>query len=914
MIRKYITDLIVIVIVTTGIIAIGGWFADIEKINPFISSIATAKFNTSLCLILSAIALYIINRKNKSRLLISLCTSCTVIVAVIAGITVVEYLTGLKLGIAQVISSRSSGDANPGRIELVACIMFLMTSVILFQLRNSKIPVLAQVLLPLLFFAAVFIAFNYISGLGYLESMPFAVNTALTTAAGIMALCIGIYYSRPLNTLNLGFEKRIAGYFAITMFLLGIVFFSFSTNNRKLIAGVQMVDHTKDVLFKTATVLNEAQDIETATRGYLITGKEEFLEPFNRSSVSIIKTIGEVKALTQDNGLQGIRADTLLSLAYQNINLRKSLISFKGSGYVEPIFTIMSIGAEKALMDSLRKVIMHIQTAEEKLLRDRREESANTIQGSVRTIAVIQVLVFLMLIFVFVIIYKNIKSRNLAEAALRKSERFAGSVINNAASIISVRDLNGRYILLNKAAQQLLNTTQEKAYGKSPEDFFPNGITQTSRYFDEEVIREGRPTEHEAEVNFASGTRHYIVVRFPLYDESDNIYALGSMSTEITAIKQAQAIVEDANKRQQLILNGIQKLMEASLDIICVLNEEGKIIQISESSRRLLGYNADELIGTDFNDYIAPEDHRHGEALKAEVMEGRAINDFENRFLKKDGGYISLLTTAIWSKESRNYYVILKDATEKKMTARQLTQLNETLQKRAAELQASNVELERFAYVASHDLQEPLRMVSSFLQLLEKKLHDTLDDTGRKYIDFAIDGAERMKVLIQDLLQYSRVGTSKELMVDVNLEDVIKSVQALYSLAIAETGTTLTIEPLPVIKAEKAQMQQLFQNLIGNAIKYSKPGPPRIVVGCEDKHDFWQFYVKDHGIGINPKFFDKIFIIFQRLHNKTEYTGTGIGLAICKKIVERHGGAIWVESEPGKGSVFFIRLPKHQIG
>jgi PAS domain S-box-containing protein len=784
MIRNYITNFIVVVVITVGIIAIGGWFSDLGKVRPILASISSTKFNTAICLIFSAIALFVSDRQNKSKYVSRAGTACACAVLIIASLTILEYITGIKLGFDQVIINDLGGDANPGRIELSACLMFLIVGLILLKLEQSTSLILVQILLPLVFFVAVFITFNYISGLSYLESMPFAVNTALTTSLSIMALSIGIFNSRPLSGIQFSFEKKMAAYFGVTILLLGIVFFSFSANNQKLIASSKLIDHTKDVLLRTSMVLNEAQDVENGARGFLITGREDFLEPYNKGAVNIFKNIEEVKRLTKSNADQQRRVDTLLSLAKQNILLRKSLIDFKKGGFIQPLYATVLIGAEKKLMDRLRQSIADIQQAEETSLQQRNLDNAETAQGSQRTIASLQILVLLILIAMFLIIYRNTMSRNSAEAALRKSER-----------------------------------------------------------------------------------------------------------------------------QQQIMLNGIQDLMEASLDIICLLDEQGRFVQISANCERLLGYTPDELAGRHYSELLVPEEKTASVEREAVIKDGATIRDSENRYLRKDGRIISLLATAIWSPENHTFFSILKDATEKQMTARQLTELNEILKKRAAELQASNIELERFAYVASHDLQEPLRMVTSFLQLLEKKLEGSLDDTSKKYIYFAIDGAERMKILIQDLLQYSRIGTSKEIVEDVDCNVIMESVKNIYTLAILETRADLIVHPLPVIQAEKGQIHQLFQNLVGNAIKYS-PDPPRIEVGYRDEPEYWQFYVKDQGIGINQKFFDKIFVIFQRLHNKSEFTGTGIGLAICKKIVERHGGNIWVESEQGKGSTFFIRLPK----
>jgi light-regulated signal transduction histidine kinase (bacteriophytochrome) len=236
----------------------------------------------------------------------------------------------------------------------------------------------------------------------------------------------------------------------------------------------------------------------------------------------------------------------------------------------------------------------------------------------------------------------------------------------------------------------------------------------------------------------------------------------------------------------------------------------------------------------------------------------------------------------------------------------------EDLRKLNKRLTESNKELEQFAYVASHDLQEPLRMVSSFLQLLEKKYKTQLDDTAHQYIHFAVDGSERMKTLINDLLKFSRVGTTVEENSEVDCNLLLKGVIKVFEQKINENDAKIRVNELPVIKGNRTQLEQLFQNLIGNALKYRGKESPCIEIGANDEGSGWVFHVKDNGIGIEKKFYDKVFVIFQRLHGKNEYGGTGIGLAICKKIVERHGGKIWIESEPGNGTTFYFSFPKPQ--
>lgn len=250
------------------------------------------------------------------------------------------------------------------------------------------------------------------------------------------------------------------------------------------------------------------------------------------------------------------------------------------------------------------------------------------------------------------------------------------------------------------------------------------------------------------------------------------------------------------------------------------------------------------------------------------------------------------------------------DITLRKQNEDLVLQQRNNLEKRAKELLESNAELERFAYVASHDLQEPLRMVSSFLQLLNKRYKDKLDQKAHEYIAYAVDGAERMKRLILDLLEYSRVNSSVIAKEDVDVNEVINDLRLTYKNLLLETNGTINSEKLPLVKGNKTQILQLFQNLIGNAFKYRSEKPPVIDISCKEDNSSYRFSVSDNGIGIDPKFFQKIFIIFQRLHQREQYSGTGIGLAICKKIIEKHGGKIWVNSTPGQGSTFYFTLPK----
>ena len=252
------------------------------------------------------------------------------------------------------------------------------------------------------------------------------------------------------------------------------------------------------------------------------------------------------------------------------------------------------------------------------------------------------------------------------------------------------------------------------------------------------------------------------------------------------------------------------------------------------------------------------------------------------------------------------------DITERRNALEKLSSANDDLQKKTKELEYSNTELEQFAYVASHDLQEPLRMVTSFLSQLEKKYSDILDEKGKKYIYFATDGAKRMRQLILDLLEFSRVGRTEDSLEDVDFNNLINEVLPLYRKNIEELNAKVHVEQLPTLQVYKTPVRQVFQNLVGNSLKYHKDGvAPVIGISSKETKTAFEFSVKDNGIGIDPEYFNQIFIIFKRLHNRDQYPGTGMGLAITKKIVENMGGRIWVDSREGEGSVFHFTIPKH---
>ena len=420
------------------------------------------------------------------------------------------------------------------------------------------------------------------------------------------------------------------------------------------------------------------------------------------------------------------------------------------------------------------------------------------------------------------------------------------------------------------------------------------------------VVRSESQLQWESQYRFLKSDGQYVHVLdrgFLIRDNNGKpLRMIGAMQDISSRIAADQAL-RDSEEKTRMIMN-------SALDAIICMDKRGLITFWNPQAEKIFGWKADEVMGKPLSDTIIPTEYRarHSRGLEAYVKtgEGRILNTIlELSAINKDNAEFPVELTVLPIKQGNDQFfcAFLRDITQRKNAEK-------LLKERAEELAASNSELEQFAYVASHDLQEPLRMVTSFLQLLEKKYEGQLDETAKQYIQFAVDGSERMKRLILDLLEYSRVNTNREKRTNTPISNIITQVLDTYACKIIESKAIVKVSLMPVANVNTLQMTQLFQNLIGNALKYNRSTQPEIEIGYEELADCYQFFVKDNGIGIDPKFYERVFIIFQRLHTKNQFSGTGIGLAICKKIVEKHEGRIWVESGAGKGSTFYFTIKK----
>lgn len=345
----------------------------------------------------------------------------------------------------------------------------------------------------------------------------------------------------------------------------------------------------------------------------------------------------------------------------------------------------------------------------------------------------------------------------------------------------------------------------------------------------------------------------------------------------------------------------------------------GEVLRTGDGLKHLFGYSIGDAVNEkDFwKNRIHPDDVTASNSVLQECLADKFQNycKHEYRFLKADGTYAYVYDKGfiIRNEDGKAVRMIgaTQDVTSLQTVKARLEDLNEDFRKRAEELAVSNKELEQFAYVVSHDLQEPLGMITSFLALLENKYATELDEKARQYIHYASDGAIRMRRIIFDLLEYSRVGRKNVVFELIDSNDLVEEALYLNKSEVDDTKAIFRLKNLPMIKGNRSSLQQVFQNLIANAIKYRKPGQqPIIEISAQEDDLGWQFAISDNGIGIDEKYFERIFVVFQRLHNSSTYSGTGIGLSICKKVVENHGGKIWLESVPDAGTTFYFKIAK----
>jgi PAS domain S-box-containing protein len=494
----------------------------------------------------------------------------------------------------------------------------------------------------------------------------------------------------------------------------------------------------------------------------------------------------------------------------------------------------------------------------------------------------------------------DITERKNIEEALLKSKQEWVNTFDIIPDLIAIFDNDHKIVRANKAMLNKMALSGQQAEGLNCFKCVHGKVAPPSLCHHSIMLKDCR--EHLSDVFEMNLGRDYLVSTTPVFDKNKKVIGSVHVARDISERRQSEQKLQEAQHKLNIALENA-KIGVWEWDIAT------DKVKWDERMDRIFGAEPGTFKGSfkDFESYLNEEDVAHVRRALNRSLEIDYPFETAYRLKSINGETTYISSKAIVNRDKNGIPVSMTGVCfdvsgMKKDTEQIISNLN-------VELLRSNQELERFAYVASHDLQEPLRMISSYTQLLAKRYQDKLDQDANDFIGFATDGAARMQILINDLLSYSRIGTRGKVFAEIDLQNTLGQALSILKINISEKHALITNDDLPVVKADDNQMLQLFQNLIGNALKFSSSNP-LIHIGVKEEKEHYMISVSDNGIGIEPQYFEKIFQIFQRLHTREEFAGTGIGLAICKRIVERHGGRIWVESESGKGTTFYFTIRK----
>ncbi len=497
-----------------------------------------------------------------------------------------------------------------------------------------------------------------------------------------------------------------------------------------------------------------------------------------------------------------------------------------------------------------------------------------------------------------------------AEHSKRSLAHRMDLILESAHEGIFEVDRKGRFAFVNDSAATILGFSPDDLLGRDVHDLIHHTRPDGSPYPSDECTILQPADDGDSDRVTDEVFWHRDGSRIPVHYSARSIRDGGRRRGTVVVFRRVSA-EEIAREELERLRRLSQLILKWAGEGIFGIDRDGRITFANPAAAVMLGYEADEMIlrkahpllqHTRADGEPKPESQS---LIYAAFKDDDVYHVSDELFWRNDGESFPVEYTATPLRKAGEVVgavVVFKDITERKLAERNL---RETLN----ELARSNRELEMFAYVVSHDLQEPLRMVQSYVQLLNRRYGDELDEDAREFIDFAVEGAERMQRMMEDLLRYSRVGSRGDEFEETALDSALDEALENLSVSIDESNATIERNELPVLKIDRGQMVQVFQNLIGNAIKFSGPEPPCVHIDAERDNGSWVVSVSDEGIGIPDEQRERIFALFQRLHGQDSYSGTGIGLAICKRIIERHGGSIWIESTPGEGSTFYFSLP-----
>jgi len=704
-------------------------------------------------------------------------------------------------------------------------------------------------------------------------------------------------------------ERKILIGFVVVFFIMLIFSGSIYVNMRQIVREGKQLNTNEEVLRLAETVFVSMLDVETAYRGYALTESPMFLEPYHPAKALAAVQAEKLVAITVHDQNMHQKAQKLHSLVKEKLDYGEEIIRQTQTRGSSGATELSRTGRGKRLMDDLRSVVTEIKGNSQQFMDEVNEERIQRADRTVDLFMAVIAGVVIIFVMVYTILKRDLTGRQEAERQLKVNKQMLQSIVDNAPSAIFFKDMEGRYQYVNKTFQAFWRS--QGVLGITDETLFSPEIAQQLRKDDLQVLEKKAPVELEEDIPVNGELKNFFTVKFPTYDLYGNIHGVGGIATDITELKRTQ--------QEQLRISDI--LADLYNHAPCgyhSYDETGLFTSVNQTELSWLGYTYDEVVDRmKIWDISLGKNEENFEAYIVKIKQGNHNVPVEGVLRRKDGSQLAVLINSRALTDQNGKFIGVRstvvDITERKQLDEQLTILYKDLQQKNIQLQNSNQELEAFSYSVSHDLRSPLRAIHGFASILEEDYRDKLDQEGIRLLHEVMESARLMGHLIDDLLAFSRLGRQEIRESEIDMNELIG--KCLIELEKTQQIDTRTIRilPLPEVHGDYALLRQVWINLISNAVKYSRNAEkPQIEIGGSQEADRVVYYIRDNGVGFDMKYVGKLFGVFQRLHSSEEFEGTGVGLAIVKRIISKHGGEVWAEGEVKNGSVFYFSLPVRQ--
>jgi len=728
-------------------------------------------------------------------------------------------------------------------------------------------------------------------------------------------------------------SKILLGFVLSVLVLIGTGGLAYHTTGN-LIATNKWVVHTYQVIANLEDGLSVLTDAETKQRGYLLTGDDHFLKDCEAAQVRVTGWSEVMRRLVADNPDQSRRFESLRSLIQQRMDLLNKRIQLRREQGIQAAAKVVATGEGRDVMNRVWHGMLEMKAVEEGLLAQRQVQAQSAAEISLILIMAGALLAGVVGFMAVVLIRRDLHRRALAEQDVKESRSVLQSMLDNIPGIVFLKDLEGRYVFVNRKFEQISGLSRDQVKGKTVYDISPKELAEAADSHHKKVLATQGPVEVEESVLYPDGPHPHLAVKFPLRDATGKIYATGGISTDISERK----------KVEQLHLH-FRALFESLPGAYLVLKPDLTIAAVSDAYLETTMTQRDKILGRGLFEVFPdnPDDPAANgvgnlraslnRVLKDLAADTMAIQRYPVR--RPDGvfedRYWSPVNSPVIGADGKIEYIIhrvedvtdfvlqKKKTTDGKDLSARLEQMEAEIFRSTQEVQATNEklheankELEAFSYSVSHDLRAPLRHIAGFVDLLQKNSGQSLGERDRRYLKIINDSAGQMGMLIDDLLVFSRMSRTELRRGKVATVSLVDEARNTFQNDLNGRQVNWKIGALPEVVADASMLRQVWVNLIGNAIKYSRTrNPAEIEVGYSpDQNGEHIFYVRDNGVGFDMKYLDKLFGVFQRLHRADEFEGTGIGLANVRRIISRHGGRTWAEGEIDKGATFYFSIPK----